>query len=352
MRAMGKAIFRHYYNRDIIQWNNAKTTITVKGTEIILQHLYAFINKTICQTTTEFCDLIQVEENYLTKYSPSNFRDNWAYDSNGFGPTITFKPRDLNTPMDFLQSGLWRLMDRLDKTSCSFIKIVNGQLTVDPSTTKQFHTFCRRIDKFLLTLAVLFVMVSGLPMRGQELLKIKHLNDTTTLRNILLHFDHILLLNEYNKSESIKDKPMVIARYLPEQIGRIVIAYLTELKPLRDLCVSIFKTQNPQSNDLSHHLAPLFFSSPEHPEFTTEMVSGHMGYLTESELGVRVKMAKWRHLAIAIYRMFLEQKATKIDNATKEQLVSIFQTGHSEDTSNHHYAVTADMLAGTTDQTL
>ncbi|KLJ13337.1 hypothetical protein EMPG_11712 [Blastomyces silverae] len=72
-------------------------------------------------------------------------------------------------------------------------------------------------------------------MRAQELLRINHANDTTTLRNILLHFNHIVLLNEYNKSEAVKDKPFVVARYLPEAMSQIVIAYLAEVKPTRDL---------------------------------------------------------------------------------------------------------------------
>ncbi|PGH33784.1 hypothetical protein GX50_03353 [[Emmonsia] crescens] len=39
-----------------------------------------------------------------------------------------------------------------------------------------------------------------------------------------------------------------------------------------------------------------------------------MGYIAESELGVRIKMSKWRHHAIAIYTMFLEEKTAKIDD--------------------------------------
>ncbi|KLJ11743.1 hypothetical protein EMPG_13102, partial [Blastomyces silverae] len=190
-------------------------------------------------------------------------------------------------------------------------------------------------------------------MRAQELLKIKHSNDSTTLRNILLHFDQVVLLNEYNKSEGIKDKLFVIARYLPEPLGRVVIAYLAELKPLRDFLLTVFTTVNLDTGTtIDHFLVPTLFSTPDNSLFTTEMVSSHMSHVIESELGVKVKMVKWRHLAIALYHMFLEERMKKMDQITCEELALIFQTGHSEETFNHHYALTTDMLIGTNDHTL
>ncbi|KKZ64957.1 hypothetical protein EMCG_09138 [[Emmonsia] crescens] len=39
-----------------------------------------------------------------------------------------------------------------------------------------------------------------------------------------------------------------------------------------------------------------------------------MGYITESEFGFKIQMSKWRHHAIAIYTMFLEEKTAQMDD--------------------------------------
>ncbi|KAK2782422.1 hypothetical protein FQN53_009759 [Emmonsiellopsis sp. PD_33] len=85
--------------------------------------------------------------------------------------------------------------------------------------------------EFLLNLAALIIYTAALHMRGPELTKAKHANDTSTLRNILIHLNHLLILTEYYKGDAIKSRPMVIARYLPEDVGRLVLSYLSEVIP-------------------------------------------------------------------------------------------------------------------------
>lgn len=65
--------------------------------------------------------------------------------------------------------------------------------------------------------------MSRLPMPGTELTALKLINDSLTLRNTLIHSDHILLTCDYNKVEGVTHKPMVMARYLSQKLGRLFL---------------------------------------------------------------------------------------------------------------------------------
>ncbi|KLJ11463.1 hypothetical protein EMPG_13348, partial [Blastomyces silverae] len=103
----------------------------------------------------------------------------------------------------------------------------------------------------------------------------------------------IILLNEYNKSEDIKDKLFIIVRYLLKSLERVVIVYLTELKSLRDFLLTVFITVNLNIDTIiDHFLVSTLFSTSDNSLFITEMISSHMSYIIESELEVKVKMIK------------------------------------------------------------
>ncbi|EDN07529.1 predicted protein [Histoplasma mississippiense (nom. inval.)] len=344
LRLMGKTICRDFYQRETVRWNQTRTILTIDSTEIHLTQLYDYIRRLISSNRTELCTILGVDENYLEQFSPNKFCDNWNVQHRGVSIISTAVPRAPDVDPNFLD-GIWRYTNRLISMPNSFVAIRNGKVQIDPKKQREFTTLCRRVQKFLSNLAVLLVYTGGLPMRGPELISTKHANDASTLRNVLLHFDSMVILSEYNKTDSIKGKPTVVARYLPSSVGQVVLCYLSELRPF----IGRYSALQSESTNMAHLTNPLFFTCPEAAPITPATVSAQMGLATEQSLGVRVKIAKWRHVAVALYR---ERIQTEEDEKEIPDIAHILQTGHSEETDSRHYALTAEMITGTTDETL
>jgi len=81
-----------------------------------------------------------------------------------------------------------------------------------------------RYSEGLNLLMILMHLGGGLVSRASELLNIRWANSWTGQRGIILIDDLVALISTYNKIDALKNAPIVIARFLPIRISRLVVA--------------------------------------------------------------------------------------------------------------------------------
>ena len=111
---------------------------------------------------------------------------------------------------------------------------------------KGVEDYFRRVSRFKEELLVLVHLSAGAPARGTEILSIQHTNgeDSRAQRGIFLKDRIVAFVTRYYKGYSSSQKMKVIHRYLPQEVGEIVVYYLWLVEPfLRQLQLAARKQE-------------------------------------------------------------------------------------------------------------
>ena len=161
------------------------------------------------------------------------------------------------------------------------------------------------IQNFLEKLLVLFHITGGQPARFPELGSIRFSNSIETgLRNIFLEGQMVFFVTYYHKGYSIQDSTKIIHRYLPREVGELLVYYLWLVVPfLSRISLEVF--QKPLSEYLFEDL-----SRKRHKAYSK--ISGDRFRTifrreTLSGLGLALNPSEYRHIAIGISRRFLSK---------------------------------------------
>ncbi len=75
-------------------------------------------------------------------------------------------------------------------------------------------------------------MTSGQPARGTEFLSLRHRNTAAGgSRNVVIEAGLVALISQYHKGYNITNSLKVIYRYLPPQVGTLLVYYLWLVLP-------------------------------------------------------------------------------------------------------------------------
>jgi hypothetical protein len=93
---------------------------------------------------------------------------------------------------------------------------------------KGVEDYFRRVGRFKEELLALVHLTAGAPARGTEVLSIQHTNgeDSRAQRGIFLEDGMVAFVTRYHKGYSSSQKMKVIHRYVPKEVGEIVVYYL------------------------------------------------------------------------------------------------------------------------------
>ena len=82
---------------------------------------------------------------------------------------------------------------------------------------------------------------AGQPARGPELLSIRHRNTRNGgRRNIFIEDGQVVFVTAYHKGYNLGGNTKIIHRYLPQEVGELVVRYLWLVEPFqRQLEVAI-----------------------------------------------------------------------------------------------------------------
>jgi superfamily II DNA or RNA helicase len=208
--------------------------------------------------------------------------------------------------------------------------------------------YVQLVDEFLEHLGGLVHLTYGLPARGKELFTVLHSNTGFgSRRNIIISNGQVGFIIDYSKTGW---RP--IFRFLPREVGELVLYYLHFALPLRNACSLHLSPANPPS--------PYFWPREKVPPtkaWTTERLSSRIGK-TFATIGCHdVGISEYRHIAIGLARHevpqalsgFGDDQSKEGDSAalTTEEQLQLFmdsQAGHSPAVASAFYAVEAGTL--------
>ena len=194
-------------------------------------------------------------------------------------------------------------------------------------------------EKTLELLMVAMHLTGGLVSRGTELTSLQWANGWSSHRSVMLFDGDVTLVSTYNKIDANKSSPTVIARILPDNVRRLLVAWIKDVIPFYEAIQATMPLRE-------HRVAsPLLFHTEGIP-WTTDRITKVLKRESEQQLGVPITTRDFRHVIIAIDKRLLRSQATtEID-------IHILQSGHGQDVEDHHYALDESALQGLSEESL
>ena len=97
---------------------------------------------------------------------------------------------------------------------------------------KAATAYIDQVDRFLERLALLIHLTSGQPARGSELLSLRYQNTVLGyVRGVFIDDGLVSTVTTYHKGYSITGTTKIIHRYLPSEVGELLIYYLWIIRP-------------------------------------------------------------------------------------------------------------------------
>ncbi|KAL6172001.1 hypothetical protein ACJQWK_02991 [Exserohilum turcicum] len=158
---------------------------------------------------------------------------------------------------------------------------------------KRVGQYLRQVDRFLELLLFCVHVTSGQPGRGSEITTIRHRNGLLQDRNVFVVDGRIMTVVRYHKSQSQFDKPKIVPRFLPPQLGQVMAVYLAYLQPFREyLVVKVL------GGGLSDYVW-----SDKHGAWNIDRLTRVIKRETGKRLGVSLHTLGYRHTAVGIGRV-------------------------------------------------
>lgn len=137
-------------------------------------------------------------------------------------------------PPNGREGWLWDRMLSETHIKDELLQVSKTYLGADLSlNAKAVEEYFRSVKQFKEELIVLCHLSAGAPARGPELLSIMHQNgeDSRAQRGVFIHDGLVELVVSYHKGFSLSQKLKIIHRYLPREVGEVLVYYLWLVEP-------------------------------------------------------------------------------------------------------------------------
>jgi hypothetical protein len=216
-------------------------------------------------------------------------------------------------------SPMWKKMLRKEGDELQWIS----------SGIADYESVVERLLEFLL---ILIHITGGQPGRGTEITTLRYANAMQSMRNIFIKEGQVMIVTEYNKSVAVMDQVKVIPRFLPEQVGKLLVIYLADVLPIRQLF----------DRKAAMLTSKGFLCHKNNERWKTDDLTKALMGESERRMGFRITTADYRHIAVAIDRRHVHGLMDGID-PNKEDGHDL-QVGHSTTMANKIYGVRGDVL--------
>ncbi|KAI6957743.1 hypothetical protein KC332_g17517 [Hortaea werneckii] len=214
---------------------------------------------------------------------------------------------------------------------------------------ERMRDWFRQVVAFRGKLLALMHMTGGQPARGPEILSIRHRNTVQGgHRNLFIEDGTVVFVTRYHKGYEVTGDVKIIHRYLPREVGELVVWYLWLVLPF----VQRMQAMLWQQSTLSDHMWP---SDPDGRKWTTERMKHEMQRASRAGLGQSINVADYRQIAVAIYRRWISKPVAGASDGGDEEdegaadpldHVADEQAAHSSSVAGAVYARETMELAG------
>jgi superfamily II DNA helicase RecQ len=213
---------------------------------------------------------------------------------------------------------------------------------------KHITKFKRIVKSFLQVLLCLVHVTSGQPARGTEIVIYQHTNSSSSSngsRNIFIDRGLVCIFSHYHKNITKANRTKDIFRFLPERVGNLMVYYLWLVLPYYQKVVGSFERKMYRSTFL--WTDGIVDNNENSKVWNSGCLTNCLQKFFSTKIGCDMNTNKYRHIAIAIVRKFLDtqisikEDSTNIDNDENESNhnnIWDLQAAHTTNTSLNVYA--------------
>jgi hypothetical protein len=198
------------------------------------------------------------------------------------------------------------------------------------------------VIQFREKMAALMHFVLGQPQRWPELASIRHSNTIKGgLRNMGIEDGMVYVATRYHKGYAISGDVKIIHRYLPREVGELVVWYLWLVLPFQQRLEAMVW----EKEAVSSHMWP---ADPNGRKWTSERFREALKRESRIGLGQELTIASYREIAIGISRRFLRRSTAftaeegdeneEWNEENRESLIADEQAGHTAHIAGMIYA--------------
>ncbi|RYP53350.1 hypothetical protein DL770_010995 [Monosporascus sp. CRB-9-2] len=161
--------------------------------------------------------------------------------------------------------------------------------------------FLSRLRDFKKALLINTHVWGGQPGRGPEIMTVRHCDTQQLLRNVFVFDGQVLLVTDRDKSKAIRGIGRKVARFLPEHVGKMMVAYVAWLLPFEGMLAA----RGPAAAPAAAPPPPLdgwLWGDGRKGRWETAELSKQLASATGRHLGVELTVADYRHVAIELGR--------------------------------------------------
>jgi hypothetical protein len=196
----------------------------------------------------------------------------------------------------------------------------------------QYH---RSINRFRELLLLLFHLCGGQPGRAPEVLGLRWKNTSQGgTRNIFIEDGLVAFVTGYHKGYRSSGNVKIIHRYLPREVGELLVYYLWLVLPFHERVQ--FEAHEKQCNSAflwggSKKVEHRQWTGPRYQKEKVADDGGEQGWTSERMrkitqwasirwIGVKINISAWRNIAIAISRRFCRETPFVIDETQPDEM--------------------------------
>jgi len=196
----------------------------------------------------------------------------------------------------------------------------------------QYHPSINRFRELLL---LLFHLCGGQPGRAPEVLGLRWKNTSQGgTRNIFIEDGLVAFVTGYHKGYRSSGNVKIIHRYLPREVGELLVYYLWLVLPFHERVQ--FEAHEKQCNSAflwggSKKVEHRQWTGPRYQKEKVADNGGEQGWTSERMrkitqrasmrwIGVKINISAWRNIAIAISRRFCREAPFVIDETQPDEM--------------------------------
>jgi hypothetical protein len=170
--------------------------------------------------------------------------------------------------------------------------------SADGLNRERMSDWLRQVVAFRGQLLVLMHMNGGQPARGTEILSVRHRNTIEGgHRNLFIEDGLVVFVTKYHKGFQMSGDVKIIHRYLPREVGELVLWYLWLVLPFVQQMEAILWPQKAVSDNM-------WPTDVDGKKWTTEQMK-ELEQVSQAGLGQSMHVAAYREAAIAISRRWV-----------------------------------------------
>jgi hypothetical protein len=141
---------------------------------------------------------------------------------------------------------------------------------------------------------VLLHLLSGSPARGTEEAALLFANrGPSDPRGVNVMSGMVLLLYRYNKTQSMTQSESLIPRYVPVELNRLFLQYLSLVRPF----LIIVAKHNEVSDELRSNLKTFLYVKPNGTRISSESLTQKFGDVLFKHLDTDITFAQFRQVS-------------------------------------------------------